>query len=148
MPAVYPVHVVPPGHRGDYPHMAKRDAEVWSRFLAARAGDFVGFAYDVAVGGVQLTGAAIAGRERAGWRYNTALKIDAVGLRAEETWIIEVKPDATVSALGAAIAYTLVCEREAVFDTRLVPVIVCGYCQLDVKWAAEKLGVQVLEFPV
>jgi len=147
MPAVFPVTIVPPEHRGRYPHMAKRDAEVWSRFLAARAAEFTGFAYDVAVGGVQLLGDAVEANERAGWQYNTALKIDVCALQPGRVWIIEVKPDATVSALGAAIGYTLVVEREKVFDGVLVPTIVCGACQRDVKWAAGQLGVQVIELP-
>ena len=147
MPAVFPIHIVPPGHRGDYPHMAKRDAEVWSRFLAAHSTEFDGFAYDVAVGGVQLVGEAISATERAGWQYNTALKIDVCGFKPGAVWVIEVKPYATVSAIGGAIAYTLVLRREKVFDGELLPTIVCSYCQLDVRWAAEQLGVQVFELP-
>jgi len=38
-------------------------------------------------------------------------------------------------------------RREKVFNAELLPTIVCSYCQLDVKWAAEQLGVQVFEFP-
>jgi len=148
MPAVYPPRVVPPTHRGDYPHMAKRDAEVWSRFLGARAGEFLGFAYDVAVGGVRLATPDLPQAEVDGWRYNTALKIDVCGLQRDTTWIIEVKPDATVSAVGAAIVYTMIVEREKVFDGALLPVIVCGFCHVDVKWAALKLGVEVIEVGV
>jgi len=145
MPAVYPPRIVPTEHRGDFPHMAKHDAEVWRKFLDARAGEFLGFAYDVAIGGMILTTPALSERELLGWRYNTALKIDACGLRQDGVWIIEVKPDATVSALGAAIAYTLVAERDKVFEGTLSPVIVCAACQVDVKWAAERLGVLVFE---
>jgi hypothetical protein len=148
MPAVYPPRIVPPEHRGDYPHMAKRDAEVWSKFLARRAEEFLGFAYDVAVGGSTISTPDLPQAEIDGWRYNTALKIDVCGIQAARTWIIEVKPDATVSAVGAAIVYTMVCEREQVFDGELVPAIVCGFCHKDVLWAARKLGVEVIEVGV
>jgi hypothetical protein len=145
MPAVYPPDIVPTSHRGHYPHMAKHDAYIWERFLDAHSGEFLGFAYDVALGGVRLTAPDIPPTELLGWQYNTALKIDACGLRPDGVWIIEVKPDATVSALGAAIAYTLVARRDQVFEGELTPVIVCSACQLDVKWAAQQLGVRVFE---
>lgn len=147
MPAVYPIHRVPATHRGDYRHMAKRDVEVWTRFLAARGDDFAAFAYDVAIGGITLHADGLDQASLDGWRYNTALKIDACGFQPGRVWIIEVKPEATVSALGAAIAYTLVAKRERVFDDPLQPTIVCNYCQVDVKWCAEQLGVVVVEVP-
>lgn len=147
MPAVFPITRVPATHRGHYPHMSKRDVEVWARFLERRAQDFAAFAYDVAIGGITLDTPLIDQAGRDGWRYNTALKIDACGFQPGRVWIIEVKPEATVSALGAAIAYTLVAKRDRVFDDPLQPTIVCAYCQVDVRWCAAQLGVSVLEFP-
>jgi hypothetical protein len=147
MPAVYAPQLVPSGHRGDYPHMSKRDVQVWNAFLTLHGDQFVWFAYDVALGGVTIEAQDVGPAERLGWQYNTALKIDACGLRDKEVWIIEVKPEATVSALGGAIAYTMVAEREQVFDNPLKPVIVCNYCQPDVKWCAQELRVAVFEVP-
>lgn len=147
MPAVYAPALVPSSHRGNYPHMSKRDVQVWNAFLDLQGTLFVWFAYDVAIGGVQIEAQDLGPVEKLGWQYNTALKIDACGLRDNEVWIIEVKPEATVSALGGAIAYTMVAEREKVFDNPLKPAIVCNYCQPDVRWAASELGVDVIEVP-
>ena len=144
MPAVYPPQLVPVSFRGAYPHMAKLDAAVWTRFLDARSADFLAFAYDVALGGSVLEGLSLGEPELLGWQYNTALKIDAVGLTASQAWIIEVRPRATVSALGSALTYALVAERDAVFELELVPVIVCESIQPDVQWACERLRVQVI----
>ena len=144
MPAVYPPQLVPVSFRGSYPHMAKLDAAVWARFLDAHAAGFLGFYYDVALGGSRLEGLALEEPELLGWQYNTALKIDAVGLTAEQAWIIEVRPNATVSTLGSALAYTLVCERDAVFPLVLLPVIVCESIQPDVDWCCQRLGVTVV----
>jgi hypothetical protein len=145
MPAVYPPQWVAAEFRGHYPHMARRDAVIWTRFLARHATDYHGFAYDVALGGWRIEGLDMQEQDVLGWQYNTALKIDAVGLTARECHIIEVRPEATVSALGAAVAYTLVAEREEVFDLPLRPMVVCETMQLDVRWCCDKLGVAVVQ---
>jgi hypothetical protein len=144
MPAVYPPNVLPADFRGHYPHMARRDGEVWVRFLAAPPAEFLGYAYDVAVGGWKLDGLQLNEADLLGWQYNTALKVDVVGLTASEAWVIEVRPEATVSALGAALTYALVLDREQVFDLPLRPVICCQQIQPDVEWACRKLGVTVV----
>lgn len=144
MPAVYPPQLIPPSFRGAYPHMAKLDAAIWTRFLDARSAEFLGFYYDLALGGSVVEGLALSEPERLGWQYNTALKVDAVGLTETQAWIIEVRPHATVSALGSALCYTLVAERDAITELVLVPVIVCEAIQPDVAWACGHLGVTVV----
>jgi hypothetical protein len=145
MPAVYPPNPLPATFRGNYPHMAKLDAAVWERFLDRMAGQFLSFCYDLALGGRRIEGLALSDEEALGWQYNTALKIDAVGLTEEQAWIIEVRPNATVSALGSALCYTLICQREAVFERQLVPVICCETIQPDVEWVCQRLGVTVIK---
>jgi len=144
MPAVYPPQLVPVSFRGHYPHMAKLDTAVWTRFLDAHAREFLGFYYDVALGGRRIEGLQLEEQDVLGWQYNTALKIDAVGLTDTQAWIIEVRPAATVSALGAALTYALVAERDDVFDVPLLPVICCESIQPDVEWACTQLGVTVV----
>lgn len=144
MPPVYPLSLVPVSFTGNYPHMAKLDRAVWERYRAAHAADFLGFYYDVALGGYQLTGLGLDEPTLLGWQYNTALKIDVAARTADQIWVIEVRPAATVSALGAAVTYTLVADRDNVFDLPLVPCILCESIQPDVEWACSRLGVTVL----
>jgi hypothetical protein len=147
MPAVYPPELVPPSFRGHFPHMAKRDAELWLKFLDQYGSRFRAFAYDVAVGGVNLDAPDVADSDRLGWKYSTALKIDACGFTADRVWIIEVRPAATASALGAALAYTMVVRRDRIFPELPQPAIVCQYMQPDVRWACAQLNVEVYELP-
>lgn len=147
MPAIYEPVWVPATHRGRYRHMAKRDAEVWEAFLALFSDRFDAFAYDVALGGVTIEGSELTAEEQAGWRYTTGLKIDAVGREGDRYWIIEVRPEATVSALGAALCYALVAARDEVFPGTLVPTVVCTSMQPDVFWVCGSLGVQVMQVP-
>lgn len=145
MPPVYPINILPNTWKGSYPHMAKLDRAIWERFLTANAATFSGFAYDVALGGRVIEGLDLDDPTKLGWQYNTAVKIDAVAFRDEEAWIIEVKPEANVSAFGAALAYTVLVEREQFISQRLIPTIVCEYIQPDVEWVCQQLSVQVIK---
>lgn len=147
MPAVYDPVWLPATFRGRYPHMAKRDAVVWEHFLAIHADRFEAFAYDVALGGVAIDLPGASDLDRRGFQYSTALRIDVVAREADRYWIIEVRPDVSVSAVGAALVYTMVAAREQAFPGELVPAIVCDFIQPDVKWAADALGIQVFPVP-
>ena len=144
MPPVYPLTLYAPGQMSAYPHMAKRDVEVWQDYLKRYAEEFLAFSYDVALGGTSLDLPTETPASLLAWQYSTALKIDAVGWQGNQAWIIEVRPDATVSALGAALCYTLVARREALTDLPMVPCIVCRNIQPDVRWTCAQVGVQVV----
>ncbi len=144
---VYPVEwqaVVKTGH---YPHMAPRDLEIWERFLDAYGGNFTAVAYDVALGGFVADVELGTEADRLGYQYSTALKIDAVLQREGEVWIVEVKPSGHTSALGAALAYTIVAERDGLTPFPLVAVVVTDRMSPDVKYAADALNVVVVEVP-
>ncbi len=145
MPTVYPVTLYTPEKLTGYPHMAKRDAAIWERFLAAHAAEYIAFSYDVALGGRTVDYPQATEAARLGWQYSTALKIDAVGWQGNQVWIIEVRPEATVGTYGSAVVYTLVARREALTTLPLIPAIVCESIQLDVEWACLTSGVQVVK---
>lgn len=143
VPPIYPLQLVPASFRGHYPHMAKHDRALWTRYLDAFPDRFLGFYYDVAMGGADVEGLPLDEPTKLGGRYNTGLKIDVAGLLQDEVWIIEVRPEATVSALGAALAYQLVAEREQVFDLPARAVVLCEFMQPDVEWCCRQLDVLV-----
>jgi hypothetical protein len=148
MPSVYPLTVFLPEQQAHYAHMAKRDVELWERFLRDHGSKFYGFSYDVALGGRLPQLAEDIDRATAvGYQYSTALKIDAVGWMSNQAWIIEVRPEATVSAYGSAVVYALVARREKLTELPVIPTIVCESCQLDVEWAAQMTGIQVIKVP-
>jgi len=158
---------VPLVRGGYYRHMAKRDVEVWERFIERQRLAWLGVAYDVALGGVPAVpmaaelaaarpgasaldeaAAANAEAERAlteGWQYSTAIKVDAVLMGADRLMLVEVRPWAHAGTLGNALCYTLVAQRERISDLPLAPMIVCEGIQRDIRWVASQLGVQVVE---
>lgn len=145
MPPVYPLTLFTPEEQTHYPHMAKRDAEIWVKYLRKHGEEFIAFSYDVALGGVALALPTETPQSLLAWKYTTALKVDAVGWMGNQCWIIEVRPDATVSALGAALCYTMVAQREELTTLPIIPCIVCSNIQPDVEWTCVQLGVQVVK---
>jgi len=141
MPAVYPIEWLSPEVRHRWPHMAKRDSIAWAKFLDAHASEYGAFAYDVAMGGHRLDAPGLDEADRRGWQYNTAVKIDAVGLQPDRVVLFEVRPEAQTSSVGAVLCYTLIARRDQVFELPIEPAIVCEYVQPDVAWVAGELGI-------
>jgi hypothetical protein len=143
--SVYPLEWKLAGDRGSYPHMAKNDAVLWERFLDEYGPNFQRFAYDVALGGFLPDGEPDTLSDRQGYQYSTALKIDALGDRGDDLWIIEVRPHAGVSALGSALCSTVLASSDPLADRPLVPVVVTDLTSPDIQLCAEALSVLVIE---
>lgn len=132
-----------PDERGHYPHMLPRDVDVWNRFLDQQGFEFVGFRYDVHVGGEV--------ERKVGWTektimvasYLAAKRIDAVGYKAGETWIFEVKPEAGVSAVGQLVTYRLLYIDKFRPIGRLVCALVCANATIDERHVLEDQGFKI-----
>lgn len=144
---VYPVEWVPVVISGRYPQMQKHDVRIWERFLAVHGGEFEAAAYNVALGGVEPGAAELSEAERLMWRYNTAKKIDAALRRPGECWICEVKPTASLSAIGQVLGYTLLQKADPFTDLPVFPVIVTDAVDPDVRYVAGQFNVTLLTFP-
>lgn len=142
MPTVYPIEWVPPAVTGYYKHLMRRDVAVWERWLAKHGPEFFAVAYDVAIGGSTPTDPEISEADRLGWQYTTALKIDVLLLDVDQVWCVEVKPGASISALGAAVGYPLLLARD---EPDLVVAgggIVCEHLPPDIEDLAIQLNIR------
>lgn len=144
---VYPVAWMPVAAGVSYPHMSKHDAEIWERFLDAYGADFDLVAYDVALGGVVPTDPTASEKEKLGWQYTTAKKIDAVLEAPEEVWLCEVRPGAGVAAVGSVLCYALLSDLDPWTTKPLVMTIITDAMDGDTKACCEKLEIQVIEVP-
>jgi len=142
---VYPLVWTPLIKSGHYPHMAKLDAAIWERFLDQYADNYLEVAYDVALGGFLPNEDQGDLPTRTGFQYSTALKVDAVLRREGEVWIVEVKPSGSVSAIGAALCYTVLAAQDGFSDWPLVPAVVTDRASPDIFYCAEALGVTLVE---
>ena len=128
-----------------YYHMLPADVELWAAWVAT--GEYLPDEvwYDVKVGsGPDLGGddpEYIVRYSASCWRK----RIDVVGRRGLDYWIIEVKPRAGAMALGQALFYSDLFEREFAVAGDVVPVIVTDVVDKDVLPAMERAGVVVCE---
>lgn len=83
--------------------------------------------------------------ERTGWRYTTALKIDVLLRHGEQITVCEVKPAASVSAIGAAVCYVLALRRDEPRLDLAGGGIITEHLPPDIEWLAGELGIQTWE---
>jgi RecB family endonuclease NucS len=71
-------------------------------------------------------------------------RIDAVGFKGEEIDIIEVKPNATMSAIGQVVGYVHLYMRDEAWSKPPKAVIVTDYADADMIAVAQAQGVTVV----
>ena len=124
-----------------YPHMFPRDIEIWHRFLAQYGKHYSGFDYDVKVGSGRDYSLEQDKMIRRGAFINSKKRIDAVGYQTFQVTIFEVKPDATASAIGQALAYCRLYEKEFSPGVKCIPAIVTDSKVPDTTILTKEFGV-------
>lgn len=116
--------------------MSAGDWPIWERFKVKYSDQFQGYYYDVALG----TPAPVPPDVESGlvqmWERLTVYRIDAVGVRGDEWWIIEVRPDAGPGALGALMTYGTLWDIEAKELPQKRLVLVTDQLRPDIQKAA------------
>lgn len=127
-----------------YPHMLAEDVEVWSRYLADPIVLIDEVWYDVHVGqGMSLP----VGAGDIEWRVAAGVsrkRIDAVCRIGGGFWVVEIKPLASMLALGQVLSYTRLFLEEYQVTGEVWPVIVCDRADEDLIGEFEMLGVLVI----
>jgi ribulose bisphosphate carboxylase small subunit len=96
---------VEPHWRGIPPHMSTLDENIWRRFREGYWKKWKAVYYDVRVGEMGQVPEQEEEKMKEMWRALTMVRIDAVVEKENEVEIIEVRPNAGRSALGACITY-------------------------------------------
>ena len=127
-----------------YPHMLSEDIEVWSTYLKNPLVPITEVWYDIHVGApVKVLDEAdeLARRIAAGVSRK---RIDVVCRVGGGFWVVEVKPFASMLALGQVISYTQLFVGEYTVDGEVWPVIVCTAADDDLLGQFDALGVAVI----
>lgn len=128
---------------GHYPNMARADTPIWEAWLTDNAARVLRIAYDLAIGGVEITDDSIDQATRDGWRYSTAVKIDALVELEQENLVCEVKPQARLSALGQALGYAILLDAEPANDKPNTPTVITAHTTPEVRRVADALGIRI-----
>lgn len=130
--------------RYKYPHMKPHDIAIWERCLVKFPELFDECEYDVPVGSGPEFDPTVS-PETGGDNYVLyQRKIDVVGWKGEQLYIVEVKPRAGTSALGQVTGYGKLYERDYAPKTKPKLVVLTDSLLPDMKTLAQQFGVELI----
>ena len=95
-----------------YPHLLPNEVRIWDKFLELMGKKWYRFEYDIRVGKGIDPGPTVPEPWRSLAIKLTQKRIDAIGYAEDGIWIFEVKPDASLGALGQVLSYKYLYERD------------------------------------
>ena len=129
-------------YRGKYPHMLAEDQPVWDRFLEQYADLFLHFFYDTRVGGQINLDPAISPQIADMWYNTTAKRIDALGEREKEIWIIEVAQRPSLRAVGQILSYYSLWLLDPLIKKPIINVLVADTLDVDLQYVLFTSGIR------
>lgn len=133
-----------PSIRPHYPHFLAEDNGVWTRFLETDANRISRLWYDVRVGKPMYLPDDASEVEKKVAAGVSRKRIDVVCLVDSDFWVVEVKPLASMLAVGQVISYARLFAKEYLRSGRVMPVIVCDNKDEDLLDGFGELGILVL----
>lgn len=127
-----------------YPHLLKEDNAVWDKFLQKNLDRIKKVWYDVRVGQPVLLPVGASDMERRIAAGLTRKRIDVVCFVDDGFWVVEVKPYASMLAMGQVISYHRLFEIEYPAAVPAIPVIVCDTLDADLVDKFDVLDILVL----
>lgn len=128
-----------------YPHMLAEDTAVWTKFLQSKSIEIKRVWYDVRVGQAVLVEVGADEVERKIAQGLTRKRIDVVAAVAGGIWVIEVKPYASMYAVGQVITYASLFATEYIVPGQVIPVIICDDYDEDLIDEFDELGILVIK---
>lgn len=114
-----------------YPHMLSEDTDVWTQYLKRPVKPILEVWYDVHVGfglANSFIGDPLGARIARGVLRK---RIDVVCLLEDAIWVVEIKPWASMLALGQAISYYRMFVTEYLITKPACPVVICDSVDED-----------------
>ena len=127
-----------------YPHMKPADVAIWERFINTNADFFDTVDYDVHVGeGAEFLPT---GEDTPDGRENRLYqkKIDVVGYLGDAVWLVEVKPEADIFALGQILTYSDLAFKSMSFVLPPQLLVISAKIVNDMKEVYAKFDIKVI----
>ena len=124
-----------------YPHMEPMDTAIWSAYLDTDPFRDARVSYDVLVGTPALAPPDTPDNYRHMIEHLSSLRIDAVVLLHDRTLIVEIKPSASLSAIGQALGYTHLFHAKYPHYLQPTPYIVTDLARPDTPFLCGILNV-------
>lgn len=137
-----------------FPGLIPEATELWRRWLVEYEAEFLRFEYNVAVGqgiappaGPVDTDPELDRRLKERWTASTRKRIDVVGTKATETWVIEVDIRPGARTLGQLILYEQLLPETRPGIGQLTLALICQRLGPDMRSTFESQGVVIFQLP-
>jgi hypothetical protein len=134
--------------RERFPHMGPADAVVWRVAKERFFKPGTKFDYDHRLGGIGAQLIDATHPHFGMWASLLKKRVDVVAWIGKQPWLIEVKPIGSFAALGQALGYCDLWERENGTKPKPVPCVACALCDPDLIPTFERYGVKVFSLPL
>ena len=128
----------------NYARLRPEDVAVWEKFIDSHPDKPWMMDYDVKVGLGRETMEDLPPELQKDWRDLTRKRIDAVAWAPDAIYIIELKPQATLGAIGQVLGYSELWEDLHNSGRRVHPLILCNSTDPDTKRVAAASGVELI----
>lgn len=126
-----------------YPHLRPADIEIWQKFIENNPGRFSWVFYDYRVGDPEDWPQDAPRYIALAWKDLTMWQVDVVAEDEKFLYIIEVKPFARAGAIGQALSYKILFDREEKPWKPTIAVVLTDTILKSTQYVAKKLGVEL-----
>jgi hypothetical protein len=130
--------------RGMPEQMLDQDAPTWYAFIDKYYRQFIGFYYNVRVGGPDMSKIDANEAMKKMWYAVTAKRIDAIGEKLDGIWIIEVSTSPYLRAVGQCLSYKFLWELDPKIKKPAKMVLVCQAIDNDLRQVLSHYGVKII----
>ena len=130
--------------RGDPQQMLIKDIPLWHAYLEKHAHQFLRFYYNVRVGGPDVSKIKASAPLAYQWYASTAKRIDAIGEREKEIWIIEVASNPYIRAVGQCVSYPFLWNLDPKINKPAKMILLCYFIDSDLERVLEHYGVTIV----
>lgn len=127
-----------------YPHLEPLDTAIWSAYLDTDPWPTATVAYDIHVGTPAIVPLDTPDNYRRMVEHLSTLRIDAVVFLNHKTHIIEIKPSASLSAIGQALCYAHLFHARYPHILKPTPTILTDLPKPDTPWLCKLLNIELL----
>lgn len=128
--------------------MGPQDSAVWAQILTLGLMPAERLDYDTRLAGALAEEVETDHPHFPMWLTLLQKRVDVVAWRKGIPWLVEVKPQAGFAALGQALGYCDLWEREKGTQPKPVPCVCCAVCDRDLEATFSRYGVEVVSLPV
>jgi hypothetical protein len=130
--------------RGDPQQMLPKDIPLWHAYLENHAHQFLRFYYNVRVGGPDMSQVDEPPEMRKMWYDINAKRIDVIGEREKDLWIIEVSSHPDLRTVGQCISYPFMWNQDRKIQKPAQMILLCWYIDADLRQILERFRVTIV----